>query len=495
MEEQPTPQAPAVPKRRQAGVGGGLRTKVIVTFLIPALLTVGLLAWYARFRLKEGLDAELGKRLISIAQSAAPLLPYEQALKPLYEDYEESRTYRNLHRKMLSLQKATGVRRIYVFDRKLKSLMDTRKVKVGTSYPSLSFEELELRAVFKGKPKASILFVDEKGVYYKTGFAPLREKGKVVAAIAVEGGAQYFSTLRTIQQQLVLYGLLSLLLVIATGLLFARWLVGPVGQLVEVAQNIGEGRLEEEVPQLGRDEIGFLALTMEEMRKNILIRDNQMQMMLSGIAHEVRNPLGGMELFSGILIEELADDPDKRSHVERIQRETRYLNNVVSSFLDFARPIPLDIQPRDWKDFAFELSMLLISDLEPKGIEFKVDNPDDLPHVPFDKSRMQQTLLNLLQNAIHASPKDATIVLKSQIENDHLKIEIIDQGEGIPQEKIERIFEPFFTTKEKGTGLGLPLAKKFVELHGGTISIESVLKEGTTITMFLPMKAKPGQTT
>jgi signal transduction histidine kinase len=423
-----------------------------------------------------------------VALSAVPLLPFD-LLNPIYPDYHNTRTYRNLRRKMLRLQKATGVRRIYVFDRKRKSLMDTRKVNVGTLYVSLSFEALELDEVFRGKTRASVLFRDQKGVQYKTGFAPIYDGKRVVAAVAVEGSAAYFSTLRNTQQELALYGFLSLLLVIGAGVMFARWLAQPVRQLVQVAQNIGEGHLTEEVPKLGRDEIGFLAETMEEMRQNILTRDSQMQMMLSGIAHEVRNPLGGMELFSGILIEELEDDPEKRSHVERIQRETRYLSNVVNSFLDFARPTPLDIQAHDWSDFSFELSMLLMSDLEPKKIEMKIDNKGELPKIPFDKSRIQQTLLNLLQNAIHASPEGGIVTLRASIEGDLIRVDVCDQGEGIPQEKLESIFEPFFTTKEKGTGLGLPLAKKFVELHKGTMSMTSELGVGTTVSLTLPLTA------
>lgn len=463
----------------------GLRGKVIVTFLIPALLTVGLFVWFASFRIREGLDAELGKRLTSIAQSAVPLLPFEW-LNPIYEDYHESRTYRNLRRKILRLQRATGVRRIYVFDARRKSLMDTRKTAVGTLYVSLSFDKLELEEVFRGKARASVLFLDQKGTHYKTGFAPLYAKGKVVAAVAVEGSAQYFKNMEDVVQELTLYGALSLLLVVLTGILFARWLAAPMHQLVRVAHDIGEGELTQPVPALGKDEIGFLAETMEEMRKNILHRDNQMQMMLSGIAHEVRNPLGGMELFSGILIEELEDAPEKRSHVERILRETRYLSNVVTCFLDYARPTSLDMQKHDWNEFSFELSMLLMHDLSQKTIELSIQTMPNLPELYFDRSRMQQALINILQNAIQASPTGSTVELKTALDEQSICIDICDQGTGISLEQQKSVFEPFYTTKEKGTGLGLPLAKKFIELHKGTLCIQSTEGEGTILSIRLP---------
>lgn len=463
----------------------GLRARTIATFLVPALLTVGLFAWFARFRLKEGLDAELGQRLISVARSALPLLS-PQVLDTFGPGDEKIRSYRNMQRKLQQLQTATGVRRIYLFDAERKSLLDTQVVPVGTRYVSLSFDASELKSVFAGKSQAGVLFQDDEGKHYKTGFAPVFSGKDVIAVIAVEGSARYFRQIRDMQRELFFFGLLSIALVVLAGFLFAGWLVAPVKTLVASARNIGQGNLTVAVPALGRDEIGFLAETMEDMRKNILARDRQMQMMLSGIAHEVRNPLGGMELFSGILREELADDPEKSSHIERIQRELRYLADVVNSFLDYARPSSLHVESHDWNEFLLDLVMLTSPAATEKKVEVCTVGTPLAHNIHFDRPKMHQVVLNLLQNAIQASPVGATVALESRIEEGGIFFTIQDHGSGIPESNLERVFEPFFTTKEKGTGLGLPLAKKFVESHDGRIAITCPPEGGTIVSIWIP---------
>jgi signal transduction histidine kinase len=466
-----------------------LRAKSIILFLLPALLTLGLFIFYAGVRLQAGLDQSLGRRLSSIAQAATPLLP-PQYLLSFQKGDRSTRTYRNLKKRMLRLKKSTGVRRIYVFSPQHRSLLDTGDVPIGRKYVELDLEKFELRQVFKlGRPRSSTLFRDQKGQYYKTGYAPLRDQGKVVAAIAVEGSAGYFTILRSTQRSLLFFSFFALALVVLTGLFFSTWLVAPINKLVDAARGIGEGRLEETVPVENEDEIGFLALTMEEMRKNILARDNQMQMMLSGIAHEVRNPLGGMELFTGILLEELEDEPEKASHVKRVQREVRYLADVVNSFLSFARPQALDIRKYDLEDFLMEMRMVLSADLMQKDLDLRLTGEFREKKLPFDKSRLQQTILNLVQNAIHASPMSEKIELNVEFGEEWCTLKLLDKGEGIPPETLANIFEPFFTTKEKGTGLGLPLARRLVEQHGGTLDIESVVGEGTTVIMALPVNS------
>ncbi len=463
-----------------------LRTKVVLVFLLPALLTLGLFIFYAGMRLQEGLDAELGRRLISVGQAASALLSSSVVTSFLPED-QESRSYRNLQQKLRRLKESTGVQRIFVFDQKRRSLLDTEKMPVGQEYVQLSFEESELGAVWQGKPRASVLFQRRGGALYKAGFAPLvGEDQRILAAIGVEGSASYFVILRRTQRSLLLFALLSLGLVVVSGFLFSRFVVAPVRRLVRATEVIGQGELQHEVPVLEQDEIGLLARTMDEMRRNILARDRQMQMMLSGIAHEVRNPLGGMELFTGILEEELVEQPEKQAHVQRIQRELRYLAEVVKSFLEYARPMALDLRRVEWKDFSEELRLLLRSDCEKHQISLILSSDAEEAVFHFDRTRMQQALLNLLQNAIQASPSGAAVFLQISQQDEGYCIQVIDEGKGMSAEVLEKVLEPFYTTKEKGTGLGLPLAARIVERHGGAMDLHSEVGRGTTISLWLP---------
>ncbi len=480
-------------KARKKSFFLGLRSKTVLTFAIPMLLTVGSFTWLARFRMREVLEQQLSKRLIGIAKTVNFIITAEW-LSYLDPEDQSSRTYKYLRGKLSQLVSSTQSRRIYLFNRKGKIFLDSSGRNSKKSL-ELLVEPNIIERVFSGQTVSSVLFRDASGRWYKTGFAPIFDeqrgdrKPPVIAGVAVEGSADYFAQLDQLLREFFWYSILALLSIAITGILFSNWLLAPLSKLVQAAIKIGQGELTEEIRVSSRDEIGFLAQTMDEMRKNILARDQQMQMMLSGIAHEVRNPLGGIELFTGILKEELADRPEQLSHVERIQRELRYLADVVTSFLDYARPLKIQKEEGDLGEFVSQIVRLVEPEAEEKSVKIELQI-EPLPKVYFDRQRLQQGLLNLIQNGIQASPENSTLTIALYNRGELVEISIRDRGPGIPEELREKIFQPFFTTKEKGTGLGLPLADKMVRAHGGTLSFSSKPNEETTFKITLPLTEK-----
>ncbi len=153
----------------------------------------------------------------------------------------------------------------------------------------------------------------------------------------VEASADYLTSLARFRRWLAGAGALGLGIIVLLTALMARRLTGPLGRLAGAAERIGRGDLEAAVPVETRDEVGQLAARLDEMRAALRARDERLQMMLAGIAHEVRNPLGGLELYAGLLREGLAGQPDRLAEVARVEREIGYLKNVVSDFLEYAR--------------------------------------------------------------------------------------------------------------------------------------------------------------
>jgi signal transduction histidine kinase len=136
---------------------------------------------------------------------------------------------------------------------------------------------------------------------------------------------------------------------------------------------------------------------------------------------------------------------------------------------------------------------LLRVEADRSGVRLQVDRPDDLPAVDVDASQIEQVLLNVILNAIEASPGKAVVRIHVRLEHEAVIVEVTDEGPGIPPEHMERIFSPFFTTKEKGTGLGLPTAQRIVLAHHGLIQFESAVGVGTVARIRLPMgAAAPG---
>jgi signal transduction histidine kinase len=208
----------------------------------------------------------------------------------------------------------------------------------------------------------------------------------------------------------------------------------------------------------------------------------------AGLAHELRNPLGTIRASAEMLARQIpADNPVAAELVGYIQSEVDRMNALVTRFLEFARPLEL-------KPVRAELTEVIdraIAQLERHSPPFDVavykNYAPDLPPFEFDPELMERVVYNLLLNAAQASPPGAAITVKTRLVEGNAEIAVIDRGEGIPPERQEVIFNPFVTTKPDGVGLGLAIVSKIVDLHGGTITVESEPCKGSVFRVYLPV--------
>ncbi|MBA2661609.1 MAG: HAMP domain-containing histidine kinase [Bradymonadaceae bacterium] len=477
-----------------------LRNKLVGVFLLPTLATIlvyGLLAYFAAH---QGLEEELGKRVVAVGQAvSADMSESIDAAQIERLDASMSRVQARLQERLVRVRNATGVRRVFIFDREHKSLVDTDgQVAFGQQIYQLDADRVEIERTFAAaEATTSTLFASEDGQLHKTGYAPLTNEGRVVAVLAVEASAEYFDLLTNFASVLSILGALGLALVIVAATLFSRALIRPVNDLVEAAKRLGRGEWEQPVLADGLgaeqgDEIDYLAYAFEEMRRDIVQRDRQLQMMLSGIAHEVRNPLGGMELFCGLLREDLEAADDEGDHarqiemVRKIQRELGYLEKVVRDFLDFARSHPLERERFSATELLEEVSALMSGELDEACCPLVCNVVSDALEISADRERLRRAIINLVRNAYQACPNGGHITLSVSGHDSERIISIGDDGPGIEAARLEEICQPFYTTKEKGSGLGLALTRQIVEQHGGRLEIESTVGVGTTMRIILP---------
>ncbi len=214
--------------------------------------------------------------------------------------------------------------------------------------------------------------------------------------------------------------------------------------------------------------------------------------MAATVAHEIRNPLGGIAGFAAMLQRDLeAADPRYRL-VQKITEGVARLNRIVSSLLTYTRPLQLNSHPVRLAELVEETIAFFEIDLERAHKNIKVERhfPEAEQVCNMDPEQFQQVILNLLQNATQAMPEggtiDATVDTANTPSGPTAKLCISDTGVGMSSEVRERLFTPFFTTKEDGTGLGLVTSKKIVEAHGGFIAVESQPDQGTSFTISLP---------
>lgn len=473
-------------------MSGSLVFRFLVGFLAPALAlfsTVGVIGSRVASNLFED---ELGRSLATSAALISSTLSTERVMTLTPEDAadEGSRAYRALWRQLESVQHAASLRRVVVFNTQGHAKIDVGGgLPIDAEVPELLRDRHELESVFGGKNAASeVMFKGNDGKWYKTGYAPLFKDSAVVGAVGVEGSAEFFGPLETLTRIFAGLAALSLLLLGFVALVAVRMVSKPLLTLVSSAQRIGEGDLKTEVPRVPTREIGALGLQLDAMRRAILAREEQLRMMISGVAHEVRNPLGGMTLFLGLLREEVAaPNPnlaDVKSHLEKVEGELERLSRLVDDFLVFAREQRLERQPTTLKFVVDSATSPLTGPAKDKRVSLHVEVRDVA--LVADASLLGAALRNAVLNAIQASTAGATVRLVSRLDGGFVELTVEDSGGGIPPDTLARVFDPFFTTKEKGSGLGLPLSKKIVEAHGGTLSIASTTS-GTTVTFRLPV--------
>lgn len=235
------------------------------------------------------------------------------------------------------------------------------------------------------------------------------------------------------------------------------------------------------------------------------VTDRQKRLMAMGqmaasLAHEIRNPLGSMEIYCSLLRRELTDQPNNFKLVEQILKGIRNLERVVANSLQFARDVRITRREiRDKRAYLKEALGYVSPVAQERGVLIELISNNSKTDVA-DPSQLQQVIINLLLNAIDAvdlrnrllqKPEEdgncALVKLTEQtLENGDWQIRIIDRGIGIEPEHLDRIFDPFFSTKSNGTGLGMSVAYSIVKAHKGEIAIESEANCGTTVTILLP---------
>ena len=463
---------------------GKIGNKLIITFVLFVTIFVGSTGWFLYRSAKDSLDNELGGKLIAIAQAVATQID-SVSVKQLSPGDEKGNTHKNLMEKIKNVKRATNVKRIYIFDRNNKSLVDTdENVPIGTEYIKLRFNKSELENLWNGNCVHTILFKGEDGEYYKSGYAPIKDNNSVVAAVGVDTSATIMSAIRAFGRNVVIFAIISVLITIAIGFLFAKTITNPIDKLVKSAEEISKGNFNNEINIKSNDELGYLGYSMDNMRKAIIQRDNRLKMMLAGIAHEIRNPLGGIEIFAGLLSEDLQGT--SKEYVDKIIKEVRNLNDIVTQFLEYAKPTEPIKENVELLSIIDEICFILAPELQKRNVKFISDITDGNIKVFVDPKQIKSVFMNIIKNSIQAMSDGGEIKLKSDKTDNLIVITVSDNGLGISPENLEKIFDPFFTTKEKGAGLGLAIVKKLIEDNNGKIEVQSKIGEGTTFTIYLP---------
>jgi signal transduction histidine kinase len=295
------------------------------------------------------------------------------------------------------------------------------------------------------------------------------------------------------------------------GLLFLRFVETPITKLTETMRRAEEGDLNARAEVAGTNEMGKLAENLntmiekldgakkeaEKYHQALFQRADRMASigeLASGMAHEIRNPLAGIQGAIQILADGFPEGDTRRQVTDEIQKQIHKLERLVKDLLNYAKPALPNTLLTDVNELVDKVLSFFMAQKGKTG-DFRIEKDFSfpLPKLMIDPNPMEQAFLNIVLNAQKAMPKGGTFTVSTrwipQGDNGKGEVQILfkDTGVGIPSENLPRIFNPFFSTRSDGTGLGLSITKNILEQHGGSISVESQVNQGTTFIITLPV--------
>ena len=413
-----------------------------------------------------------------------------------------------------------------IFQKDLRISTNVKDEKGERAIRTLLSKEVKKAVLDEGKPWIARAFVVID--WYITAYEPIKNINSQIVGILYVGTLErpYLDIANRVMLTFTGIAVLCVIFLLVILYFSTTRIINPLQRMVIATQEIARGDLSHKVEVSSKDEIGNLADSFNQMTDHLqeanekliewgktlekkveertreltevqgrLIQSEKLASLgklAAGIAHEINNPLGGILIYSYLLLEDTPKNGPYYDNLKKIVKETTRCKDIVKGLLEFARPkepemIPTEINEVVEKSLSIVERQALFQNITIK----KVYSPS-LPRIIADGAQLQQVFMNIIINAAEAMNGKGTLILKTCLDEnkEYINIEFTDTGHGIKEEDKKRLFEPFFTTKEvgKGTGLGLAISYSIIQKHQGDIRVQSQIGKGSTFTVKLPLK-------
>ncbi|MEM3881283.1 MAG: CHASE4 domain-containing protein [Candidatus Bathyarchaeia archaeon] len=354
----------------------------------------------------------------------------------------------------------------------------------NTSTTKIEFQYLHSTSFFEDVP----IFAQPINADYMRGYAVIKDAyGNFALTIRVDTPRDFYKQALNSTLFFVTFLASSIItIVVIATLIIERGVLSRIERFATRIKQLGKSEdISDHLSWSGKDELSLLAEaidnTMDERIKAI-------RTLAAMVGHDLRNPLTGISGAAQYLKRKYGSlmDEKGREMLEVIEKDVQYSNKIINDLLEYSTAIRLNLRETTPKSLVTEaLSHIAF----PKNIQL-IDSTQDTLKIKVDVDKMKRVFINLIRNAVDAMPNGGKLTITSENANGKVKFVFADTGMGISEEHLKRIFEPLFTTKARGMGLGLPICKRMIEAHGGTISVESEQNKGTTFTITLPIEPK-----
>ena len=446
---------------------------LVITLLLVVMTSLSVpLYWYTRSALEDELDLHL---LTTLELVAANL---KTELVALLVTEPELRSVKQTVEANLNEQVVSRIEALAIYNKEGFRLAYTGRLPQDQARMLMSFSKT-------GHGKVSEIYQRPDGGYLKAAMLSMTLKNGESVFLVIWGGAGFMSVIDQMLGSLLWITLLALVAGVGLAIIFSRSLIQPVTQLTGYTAAIRHNIYSKPQDLGRRDEFGVLNSTLMEMHREIQENEQRNKELLSGIAHEIKNPLGGIEIYTGLLEEELKDNPEHSEYLNKIMTELQNLKRIILEYLDYARPPKSNIKPQKIDTIVIDAARILAPEMEQKKIRFKLEGTGTISG---DESKLRRVLVNLLKNSLEAVAEGGKIGVTIDDSGSNLVMKISDDGEGIDLELQERIFQPHFSTRDRGYGLGLAIVRNIIDEMHGTIVVKSVVGQGTDFVLTFPMK-------
>jgi len=450
----------------------GIKLKIIITFSIIMLILIITMARISYMFVRNIYLEQVHENINDITRLIA--LDLDKKYLNFISNNSDNLASSYYKQELVVFTKRLNLDNAFIFNDRLQVFIS---VKPGISDTRLQINRTEIRNLEKSSSTSTVPFKGEDGNWYLWAFHRLNDK----LILGVQEGVDRFARLDQLSQTFTMIGIAAFVLTIISGWFLAGTIAGPIQRLVKFSEKIGAGNFEAEVPQNIGGELQVLQDALVRMQNDLSLIQKEREKMLAQVAHEIRNPLGGIELLTGLIKEEVSPESKNAVYTSKILDEIDLLKNQINAYLSFSRPIEAQAEVIALRPLIETLNRDFSKRIAEKQLTLETNIKAD--QISFDPNHIRQILNNLIANSIQAVDMDGKIIVNTFEDNKKLVIEISDDGPGIADEIINNIFDPFFTTYEQGTGLGLSICKKLCHENLADISVANNADRGCTFTV------------